>query len=90
MADNLSRNLESVEIMTSQVDELLLAESKKDWRRLDQAGKRLKKNARKFGYRGVSACADSVCKESAKPVNEVRVKRSLIRLIGTLDRSTRK
>ena len=89
MANNLSRNLESVEMMTNQVDELLLAESEKDWHRLDQAGKELKKTARRFGYRGVSACAENVCKESAKPDNEVRVKRSLIRLIGTLNRSTR-
>ena len=89
MADNLNRNLDSVEMMTNQVDELLGAVSVRDWRRLDQAGGKLKKTARDLGYHGVSACAQSVCRESAKPDNEVSVKRSMIRLIGTLDRSTR-
>ena len=88
MANNLNRNLDSVKMMSDQVDDLLGAVSEKDWHRLDQASNQLTKTARELGYRGVSACAQSVCKES-KPDNEVRVKRSLIRLIGTLDRSTR-
>ncbi len=89
MADNLNRNIGSVEMMTTQVDDILGAVSEKDWHRLDQASSQLTKSARELGYRGVSACAQRVCKESANPHNEVRLKRSLIRLIGTLDRSTR-
>ncbi len=89
MADNLNRNLGSVEMMSTQVDDLLDAAAEKDWHRLDQASSHLTKSARELGYRGVSACAQRVCKESANPQNEVRLKRSLIRLIGTLDRSTR-
>ena len=90
MADNLSRNLDSIEKMTTQVDNLLGAVSDKDWHRLDQASGKLTRTARELGYHGVSACAQNVCKESSKTDNEIRVKRSLIRLIGTLDRSTRK
>lgn len=90
MADNLGRTLDSVEKMTSQVDDLLAAVSDKDWHRLDQGSDQLTKTARELGYHGVSACARNVRQESSKPDNEVRVKRSMIRLIGTLDRSTRK
>jgi len=89
MAGNQARVSQLIEQLNDSLDRLVAATVRKDWSEVRQLSSDLADGGRKNGYRSISALAQRVCEESDRPNNEVGVKRSLIRLIGTCGRAKR-
>ena len=87
MAANQARVADYVETLTARVDELVAAAGRGDWDEVRRVSGRLAQRSRAQGYRAVSALAQRVHDEAARPHNALGVKRSLIRLIGTCGRA---
>ncbi len=87
MAANHAKASKSTEALADQIDQLVRAAGRQDWQTVASLSRQLVGDSRHFGYRGVSALAQTVCDEASKPDNAVEVKRGLIRLIGTYGRS---
>jgi len=87
MAVNQAKVARYVDTLASSVDELVAATLRHDWSEVQRVSEELAENGRANGYRAVSAMAQRVFDEAHLPNNEVGVKRSLIRLIGTCGRT---
>jgi len=87
MASNQAKVSQLIEELNDSLDGLVAATARKDWTKVRQLSSDLADGGRKNGYRSISALAQRVCDESDRPDNEVEVKRSLIRLIGTCGRA---
>ena len=87
MAVNHAQAAKSIDVLTAGIDGLVAAAAKQDWHAVEQLSGTLAKESRSQGYRGVTAHAERVHQEAHKPDNEIAVRRSLIRLIGTYGRS---
>ena len=87
MAAYHARAAKSIEILATSVDGLVAAAAERDWQTVGQIAGELAKDSRSQGYRGVTALAKRVHEEAHKPDNDIAVKRSLIRLVGTYGRS---
>ncbi len=90
MAANHERVVESIDIMASAIDGLVEAAAAKDWQAVGQLSRALAEGSRSLGFRAVAALAQRVDVEAHKPDNDIAVKRSLVRLIGTYGRSRAK
>ncbi len=90
MAANHARVQHSATALSDQIDGLVAATVRRDWGEVGRLGAHLATASRVGGYRAVSALAQKVCDEAGTPQNEVGVKRSLIRLIGTYGRTGRR
>ena len=89
MSANHARVVRSIDQMLTPIDEMVQASADSNWTRVAELGHELANDSREAGYRGVSVMAQIVANEAGRPDNAHRVKRSLIRLIGTYGRTTR-
>lgn len=89
LARNQARVVQSIDRLTARVDSLVQATQRRDWGEVAERSRELVAVSREGGYRALSAIAQTLCDEAAKPENEIGVKRSLIRLIGTCGRVCR-
>ena len=87
MAVDHARAAKSIDILAAGIDRLVMAAAERDWSRVRQISRELADESRSRGHRGVTARAERVHEEAGKPDNDVAVRRSLIRLIGTYGRS---
>ena len=87
MAANHARVAESIENLAARIDGLVEAAAAEDWHAVGQLSRELAENSRSLGFRAVAALAQRVDAEAHKPNNDVAVKRSLVRLIGTYGRA---
>ncbi len=88
MAADQAKVTRYIDELTDRVDKLVSAATLADWAQLQQLSRQLAEDSRSSGYRAVSALAQRVHDEATRVDNEVGVKRSLIRLIGTCGRTT--
>jgi len=89
MAANQAKVSKLIEQLDKSLDDLVAATVRRDWTAVRQLSGDLADGGRKNGYRSISALAQRVCEESERPDNEIEVKRSMIRLIGTCSRAKR-
>ena len=87
MAVHQVRAAKSIDVLASSIDGLVAAAAELDWHTVGKISRELAEDSRSHGYRGVTALAERVHEEAHKPDNDIGVKRSLIRLIGTYGRS---
>ncbi len=87
MAVHHARAAKSIDVLAAGIDGLVAAAVRRDWHAVGQISRELAEDSRSQGYRGVTALAERVHEEAHKPDNDIAVKRSLIRLVGTYGRS---
>ena len=90
MAANHSRVAKSIDMLAAGIDGLVEAAAAENWHAVGQLSRELAEDSRSLGYRAVAALAQRVDAEAHKPDNDLGVKRSLVRLIGTYGRSRAK
>ncbi len=86
MAANHARVAEYAETLTGRVDALVEATVRGDWSEVRDQTERLAQSSRGTGHRAVSALCQRVCTELDSPNNELGIRRSIVRLIGTCGR----
>lgn len=86
MSRHHARVLNVALVLSSRLDELVTAVSCQDWAEVQRASQKLAEDSRAGGYRVLSGMASRVAEEARRPHNELAIKRSLIRLIGTQSR----
>jgi len=89
LAGNHAKACGYVDALMDRVDQLVAAATRRDWNELRQQSRQLANDSQDAGFRSVSAMAQKVSDEAAKPDNELGTRRSLIRLIGTAGRASR-
>lgn len=87
MSANLARVTEAISVLDGRIDELVEAATRKDWAEVERVSRELAASSRSQGYRVLSGMAERVSEEAQRPDNEVGIKRTLIRLIGTHSRT---
>ena len=87
MAADHARVAKSIDVLAASIDGLVAAAAERDWHAVGRISRELAEDSRSQGYRGVTALAERVHEEAHKPDNDIAVRRSLIRLIGTYGRS---
>ena len=87
LATNATRVRESVDKLSSRIDQMVVAVSRQEWSQVQQMSHQLAQASRKLGYRAVSAMSQRVYDEASKPDNATSIKQSLVRLIGAHGRS---
>jgi hypothetical protein len=87
MAVHHARVAKSIDVLAAGIDELVAAAAQRDWHAVGRISHELAEDSRSQGYRGVTALAERVREEAHKPDNDIAVRRSLIRLVGTYGRS---
>ena len=88
MAANQAKVARHVETLGGSIDELVTATLRQDWSEVQRLSGQLAADGRASGFRAVSALAQRVLDEAHRPHNDVGVRRSLIRLIGTYGRTS--
>lgn len=83
LADHNGRVARFVEALPRRVDKLVEATQTRDWSEVRRLSEFLACSSDIFGCTEVAQAAHAVCKEVDEPDNEVAVKRSVIRLIGS-------
>jgi len=87
LAANHARVVQAVEGLAPEIDALVAATVRHDWNEVGRLSWHMAVNSRSGGYRALSAMAQKVYDETTKPTNELGIRRSLIRLIGTCGRT---
>ena len=87
LAANHARVVQAVEGLAPQIDELVAATVRHDWNEVGRLSWHMAVRSRSGGYRALSAMAQKVYDETTRPANELGIRRSLIRLIGTCGRT---
>ena len=87
LAANQARVRQSVESLSDQIDTVVAAAARLDWSEVGRLSCHLAATSRGDSYRALSAMAQNVYDETTKPANELGIRRSLIRLIGTCGRT---
>jgi len=87
MAANQAQVARYVDRLDGPLDELVAATLRHDWGQVQRISGQVAASGRANGYRAVSAMAQRVFDEAHRPNNDLGVKRSLIRLIGTCGRT---
>ena len=83
LADHNNRVARYVEALPRRVDKLVQATLARDWIEVRRLSEFLACSSDIFGCMEVAQAAQCVCKQVDEPDNEVAVKRSVIRLIGS-------
>jgi hypothetical protein len=83
LADHNHRVARFVEALPRRVDKLVEATLARDWSEVRHLSEFLACSSDIFGCTEVAQAAQRVCKEVDEPGNDVAVKRSVIRLIGS-------
>ena len=78
-----------VDSLFGQVDDLIDATMQSDWSEVTQLCKTMARTSAEHGYPIVSERAEQVCEAARKPQNELAIKRSIVKLIGSCGRARR-
>lgn len=89
LASDQARVAEYVDTLVNRLDELVAATGRADYHEVRRISGEIADAGRASGHRAISALAQRVCDEAHQPENDLAVKRSLIRLIGTCGRADR-
>jgi hypothetical protein len=87
LAANHARVVQAVEGLAPQIDQLVAATVRHDWNEVGRLSWHMAVKSRSGGYRALSAMAQKLYDETTKPANDLGIRRSLIRLIGTCGRT---
>jgi hypothetical protein len=88
MSAQHARVVDAATALSGRIDELVAATGRHDWTEVGRISRELASESRSSGHRVVSGLAERISEEAQRQ-NELGVKRSLIRLIGTHGRTSR-
>lgn len=83
LSQNQGRVAAAVDALDRQIQALISAAVREDWEKVAFVSRHMAAMGRAEGRRSLAALAQQVYEDASQPNNEVAVKRSLIRLIGT-------
>ena len=90
LAKNNARVARFIDSLSRRVDQLVEAALQEDWEEVRRVSDFLVRAGDTYGFPALVECAQRVCDETSKPKNQLGIKRSVVRLIGSCGKSRAK